>query len=74
MLNRFTGKLGVDTSKLAFCDVFGLDEVTLGTVHPYLSQSNTKACYLDLTVPGVACDGATASLCTAAPVSGHSRA
>ncbi len=27
VLNDFVGKLGYDTSKYAFCDVFGLDEV-----------------------------------------------
>ena len=74
MLNRFAEKLGVDTSKLAFCDVFGLDEVTLGTVHPFFSQSSAKAQDLDLTASGVACDGATPSLRAATTVPGHSTA
>ena len=29
VLNDFVQKLGFDTSKYAFCDVFGLDEVRL---------------------------------------------
>ena len=27
VLNRFASKLGMDTSKVSFCDVWGLDEV-----------------------------------------------
>ncbi len=29
VLNDFVGKLGYDTRKYSFCDVFGLDEVRL---------------------------------------------
>lgn len=29
VLNDFVNKLGYDTSKYAFCDVFGLDEVRI---------------------------------------------
>lgn len=29
VLNDFVSKLGYDTSKYAFCDVFGLDEVRI---------------------------------------------
>lgn len=31
VLNKFAGKLGVDTTKIAFCDVFGLDEARFHT-------------------------------------------
>ncbi len=29
VLTRFAGKLGLDTKKLQFCDVYGLDEVKI---------------------------------------------
>jgi len=29
VLTRFAGKLGLDTKKMQFCDVYGLDEVLL---------------------------------------------
>lgn len=34
VLNDFVSKLGYDTSKYAFCDVFGLDEVRVAVFHP----------------------------------------
>ena len=33
VLNDFVNKLGYDTSKYAFCDVFGLDEVRRPRFH-----------------------------------------
>ncbi len=38
VLNDFVSKLGYDTSKYSFCDVFGLDEVRLSSGLPALRQ------------------------------------
>ena len=37
VINEFTQKLGLDTSKYSFCDVFGLDPVLLlRLMYPFL--------------------------------------
>lgn len=62
VLNDFVNKLGYDTSKYAFCDVFGLDEVRIAffssadcTIHHVLPSDNHL-----MTPAGVASNGSTA--------------
>lgn len=36
VMNEFVARLGLDTSKHAFCDIYGLDEVSRHTNSPWI--------------------------------------
>lgn len=69
VLNDFVQKLGFDTSKYAFCDVFGLDEVRLVTQHALIEPVLVK--HTVLQQAGAAGNGATTCGGGASAISCH---
>lgn len=58
VLNDFVNKLGYDTSKYAFCDVFGLDEVRQLVAMSSMNRTGVQPCLAMST--GTASNGTTA--------------